>query len=167
MTKSLVIADIDGVVADCRHRLRYQAEKNYDEFYGVKMLDDSVIHNGREMLDRLGRGYLSTDRTTTVFLTGRPERTRTMTEMWLKVNYITNGGDEIFMRKDGDYRPSDTVKVEMVKALKKKFGKEWDEFDHIWFIDDDPKNCLAVWTSFPEIICVTYGADRMLSDSVK
>lgn len=167
MTKSLVIADIDGVVADCRHRLRYQAEKNYDEFYGVKMLDDSVIRIGRELLDRLGRGYLASDRTETVFLTGRPERTRTMTEMWLKVNYITNGNDKIIMRKDGDHRPSDVVKVEMIRDLKKEYGKDWKNFDYIWFVDDDPKNCVGVWTEFPNITCITFGADRMFSNELK
>lgn len=40
MIRTLIICDIDGVLADCSHRLHYLKEKRYDAFYGAEMLDD-------------------------------------------------------------------------------------------------------------------------------
>lgn len=65
-----IVFDIDGVLADCSHRLKYiQGEdKDYDKFYSDKeIMKDKPIEGGKKIMDMLynslcyGR-FLSTNR---------------------------------------------------------------------------------------------------------
>ena len=41
-----IIFDIDGVLADCSHRLHYLKDKNYDNFYSdEEIMKDKPIHD--------------------------------------------------------------------------------------------------------------------------
>lgn len=106
-----IFLDIDGVVADCTHRLHYiqQEEKDYDNFYKEVVKDTPIQDKGfiEELEDKYGGRV--------VFVTGRPERTRKDTEEWLDKHYgIKKGSRTMYMRRDHDWRKSEIVKAEMV-----------------------------------------------------
>lgn len=109
MTEALPLAiiDIDGVVADVRHRLRHIARrpKDWDAFFEAAV-DDPPHEAGIAVVERL------VDDHEVIFLTGRPERCRIDTEQWLERHGI--GGHELLMRPANDRRPAATIKVEML-----------------------------------------------------
>src|SRR3954467_2568573 len=81
VSRPLAVIDLDGVVADVRHRLHHisGSRKNWSAFFaGVG--DDDVLPEGRAVLDRLAGDH------EIVYLTGRPERTRADTEAWLSTH---------------------------------------------------------------------------------
>lgn len=149
----LIICDIDGVLADCSHRLHYLKEKNYDAFYGACMADDKAIKPGIVLYDLLG--FDDDNPVYHIILTGRSQSTGNLTRLWLVDNSIYY--DYLLMRRDGDYRPSPVVKVELLQ----KFFRSHGGFDEIYFIDDDPKNVKAVCETFPQITGITFGIKRM------
>lgn len=153
--KTLIICDIDGVLADCGHRLHYKDEGDYDNFYGVTMLDDKEIPVGRNLLIAL-RESVHYDARALWFLTGRPERTRRLTELWLG-QVLSLYSQKLIMRADRDHSESPKMKVKALKALKKQMS----EFDRVYFIDDDPENVKAVCAAFPQITGLTFGVGRM------
>lgn len=171
MSNKLIICDIDGVVADCSHRLKFMRMKDYDTFYGSIMADDVIIKPMHYILDFWSR-YASTYEDKLIFLTGRPERTRGVTELWLKANMRCRY-DALLMRKDEDYRPSPEVKVELLqdvlrpvektkRKLKLKRPKRtMHRFDTVYFIDDNPKNVKAVCKAYPEVVGITFGIKRL------
>lgn len=174
----LLLLDLDGVVADCRHRLHYQRAKDYDAFYSAdEILQDEMIVQGKIL------SYLLSDTPSKnwicrmVVLTGRPERTRLSTQCWLDHNCISFS--EMIMRKDGDYRPSDIIKPEnliewQLKRIERNITKRqlnklkknpvpeiFDEWDEIIVVDDDPSNVKAIQQLIPNAICLTFGIERM------
>jgi len=74
----LVILDIDGVLADIRHRLHYLAArpKNWEGFFAAAK-NDQVLEVGAEFAKRAAATH------EIVYLTGRPERLRAATQAWL------------------------------------------------------------------------------------
>lgn len=112
--KSVYIFDIDGTLADLSHRLHFIEGKNkdWDSFY-ANCSNDSIIPSN-VMTFLLLRKALSNDNF--LFVTGRPERTREATEIWLGRNcflgeYLPT--DTLYMRKDGDNRPDTEIKKEI------------------------------------------------------
>ena len=118
---NLIICDIDGVLANCEQRLKYLRMKDYETFYGVQMADDSKINAGLSLLKSLRNS--ASDSSIIYYATGRPERTRNLTLNWLEANNIPQiWSDRLYMRKDGDYRPSPVLKVEQVEQILKDSG---------------------------------------------
>lgn len=152
--------DIDGVMADITHRLHYQREKDYEKFYSLaELAKDTALYNGCTLVEILSRNHGNV-----VFVTGRPERTRTATENWLK--YYEIECPDVLMRHDGDYRPSDIVKVEAIKTYFENLRQDAksklpDELQCGLFIDDDPKNVIAVEKAFPNVTGLLYGTKRL------
>lgn len=108
----IIFCDIDGVLFDISHRLHYQQSGDYESFYSDDALaGDSIINGGVSLVRGLIRGYNCPFRL--CFVTGRPERTRTMTEHRLQYLDIDDASFSLHMRKDGDYRPSPQIKVEL------------------------------------------------------
>lgn len=125
-----IIFDIDGVLADCSHRLPFikNGQKDWNAFYSPEeMMKDEPIEAGIDLF----RSLDARDDMALWLVTGRPERTRDATAKWLKkydincVSYIP-----LLMRDDGDHRPAHMIKREHVELTKAKLA-----------IDDDLKNC--------------------------
>lgn len=159
-----LLFDVDGVLADCTHRLHYADDKDYGKFYGDKqMSDDTPIDGGWELLriltttdDYTKEGYKL------IIITGRPQYKEKLTRMWLE--YQNTQGfyfpmiDGMYMRSKGDYRPSSVVKRELVQNFLVDFSPK--ENDTIIFIDDDPTNIEDVASLSDKIITLTYGTNR-------
>lgn len=155
MSSTLIICDIDGVLADCSHRLHYLEEKNYEAFYSVaSMIEDGIIWGGKDLFNAIKQPMSGLD---VYLLTGRPERTRKITELWL--NYYDIAFNRMYMRADGDYRPSPKVKVDLMNKLAES-RKSYDRSCSGYFIDDDPENVKAVCKAFPKITGITFGTKR-------
>ena len=109
--RPLAVVDLDGVLADVRHRLHHldSRPKDWDAFFAAAA-DDPVLPQGRAVVDRLvAQGQ------EVVWLTGRPERCRDDTEQWLRVNGLPEG--RLHMRGDGDRRPARMTKLSVVRRL--------------------------------------------------
>lgn len=106
--RPLAIVDLDGVVADVRHRLHHieRRPKDWDAFFDAAP-DDPPHPEGLAVVQRLEEDH------EVVYLTGRPERCRDDTLRWLDEHGI--GGHELLMRTGRDRRPAAQVKVEVLR----------------------------------------------------
>lgn len=128
-----VICDIDGTLADVSHRLHYvrQEPKNWQAFFEASFKDPIR----QDVADMLDVHALGSDREI-IFVTGRPERYRKLTEGWVSwVPYTT-----LFMRRDGDHRPDAMVKEEILKTY-------FPDTSSIVEVIDDRPSVIAMWRS--------------------
>ena len=109
-TPPLAVVDIDGVVADVRHRLHHieRRPKDWASFFR-EAIDDEPHPEGIALVRKLAEDHAI------LFLTGRPESLRRDTETWLERHGI--GGHPIEMRGRSDRRPAAHVKVERLRRL--------------------------------------------------
>ena len=108
--RPVAIVDIDGVVADVRHRLHHlrRRPKDWDAFFASA--DRDPPHDeGIALVHALAEGH------DVVFLTGRPVRIEGVTRTWLERHGL--GGHLLVMRDGGDRRPAAVVKVELLREL--------------------------------------------------
>ena len=121
---SIAVFDIDGVVADVRHRVHHvePPRRNWRRFFELAAADPPSPEGVRWAL-RAARDH------DLVWLTGRPEWLRAVTEDWLADRGLPAG--ELVMRPNDDYRPARSYKVE---ALRRLAGR-----DIVVFVDDDPE----------------------------
>ena len=129
-----IIFDIDGTLADPKDRLHFLKKKDWNSFYD-DCLDDAPIHNVIYLLQELKKNHHI------IIFTGRPERIKDKTLLWLKANNISF--NEIYFRKDGDYRPDYEIKEEMLKTLNRS----------IWFAVDDRKQVVDMFRK-NNILCL-------------
>lgn len=105
-----VIIDIDGTLADCNHRLHHAHEQNWSKFFAAEaMIEDKPLENMIHLCNTLTREL------NVYLVTGRPERTRLTTERWLITHCCAY--DELYMRKDGDFRPDHIIKSEILDEI--------------------------------------------------
>lgn len=125
------IVDLDGVLADVRHRLRHVEgeRKDWDAFF-AGIPDDPPLAEGFAVVERLrAEGH------EIVVVTGRPERTRPDTQQWLARHGLA--GVRVLMRREGDRRPARQVKRAIVRRLAA------DRAIAV-VVDDDPAVCDAL-----------------------
>ena len=110
MQRPLVVLDIDGVLADVRHRLHHLASrpKDWDGFFAAAK-DDDVLAVGAEFARQ------ATTTHDIVYLTGRPERLRAATQGWLDKHGLPPG--PLIMRGNDDRRPSADVKLRALRTF--------------------------------------------------
>jgi hypothetical protein len=128
--RPIAVIDLDGVVADVRHRLTHLEgkPKDWDAFF-AGIPDDPVLAEGRAVVDRLAPDH------EVVYLTGRPERTRAATEAWLRRHRLPQG--RLMMRSDRDRRPARVTKPGLLRRLA-------DGRQIAVVVDDDPDVCAAL-----------------------
>jgi phosphoglycolate phosphatase-like HAD superfamily hydrolase len=107
---SLAVFDIDGVLADVRHRLHFLQSRpqRWDAFFLAAERDPLLEEGAR----RLRTAQTCHD---VVYLTGRPERNRTLTRAWLARHGLPTG--PLHMRPDDDHRPARWVKRTTLRRL--------------------------------------------------
>lgn len=104
------VLDIDGVLADVRHRLHHleRRPKDWKAFFAAAP-DDPPLAEGVALARRLSAAY------TLVYLTGRPARLRRDTVDWLTGHGLPEG--RLLMRPHRDFRPAHLTKVEFLRGL--------------------------------------------------
>ena len=104
-----VVVDLDGTVADCTHRLHFinGETRDWKGFYEA-CKDDKPIMSMIDMVRALNERYYYV-----IFLTGRSELARNVTQEWLQANNLWNY-DDLIMRPLEDYRHDSVVKLEML-----------------------------------------------------
>ncbi|MBA0052212.1 hypothetical protein E0L36_15260 [Streptomyces sp. AJS327] len=127
--RGLAVFDLDGTLADVRHRLRYveSAPRDWRAFFRAAPRDPPLpegVELALRWAEECDLGYV----------TGRPERCRRDTERWLERQGLPAG--RLRMRGDADRRPARTVKPELLRGLA---GRERVAV----VVDDDPRVCDA------------------------
>lgn len=101
--------DIDGVVADVRHRLHHlEGRRSYPAFFRAAGRD-ALLEPGARLVRELA------DRHEIVWLTGRPEWLRDVTADWLAAHGLP--GTELHLRPGNDYRPAPQYKLGVLRRL--------------------------------------------------
>jgi hypothetical protein len=109
------VLDIDGVLADVRHRLHHlqRRPKDWVAFFDAAP-DDPVLGEGLSLARQLAADH------EVLYLTGRPERCRNDTAAWLSDHGFPAG--HLLMRDDRDRRPARFTKVERLRRLQAERG---------------------------------------------
>jgi len=121
---SIVVFDIDGVVADVRHRVHFveQRPQDWGRFF-AGAAKDPLSEVGADWARKAAAEH------DLVWLTGRPEWLRPVTARWLDQHDLPAG--PLLMRGNGDYRPARDYKL---AELRKLATRE----QIVVFVDDDP-----------------------------
>ena len=120
-----VVWDLDGVLADVRHRLHFvvRRPKDWDGFFAAAV-DDPLLPAGAALLrEQADAGH------TVLYLSGRPERCRRDTEQWLTGHALPRGA--VHLRPDHDRRPARAFKLDVVRRL-------GEQHHLVQIVDDDP-----------------------------
>ena len=131
-SRPLAVIDIDGVVADVRHRLHLirQRPKRWDAFFAAAA-DDPPLPDGVELVRQLAAEH------DVLWLTGRPERNRRLTQAWLAAQGLPDR--PLLMRRDRDFRPAKLAKRDELRRLRR-------DREVAVVLDDDPE-VVAVLTA--------------------
>ena len=125
-----VVFDVDGVLADVRHRLHYVARrpKDWDAFFAAARYDPPLDEGIRLARSLVGESRIA-------YLTGRPERCRRDTEEWLRRHDLPLG--ELLMRPEGNRQPARHVKQRALARLARRGPVAA-------VVDDDPEVCAVL-----------------------
>lgn len=142
----LAVVDLDGVVADVRHRLHHvkRRPKDWGAFFRAAP-DDPVLDEGRRVVEALAGVH------DVVYLSGRPEFCRAETEEWLERHELPVA--PIHLRPWGDRRPSRDFKVEALR----RFARERDI---AVLVDDDPLVCEAARAAGFDVLPATWMGEQ-------
>lgn len=133
MKKKTIIFDIDGTLADIRHRRPFLEQEIPDwKAFNNKMGDDTP----NTPVIALYKTLWHSGEYDIILTSGRAERDRKITEQWLIWNDIPF--NRLEMRKDKDNRADYTIKQEILDMFIKE-GKE------ILFAVDDRQQVVDMW----------------------
>jgi len=110
MTTPCYIFDIDGTLADCSHRVHHiqKQPKDWTAFF-AEVRDDKPIWHIVNLATRLVYAI------PVVFVSGRSDECREATAAWLDQNVFSG---PLFMRRAGDHRDDDVVKIEILAEVR-------------------------------------------------
>lgn len=121
------VFDIDGTIADNRHRTKWVEQSPKDwKTYNATMAEDAYIGDIIHLLTMCS----NTTGSRIVLCTGREEVHRQVTERWLSQGCVPYNA--LYMRPAKDYRSDSIVKVELLNQIRKDFGEPF-----LWFDDRD------------------------------
>jgi hypothetical protein len=143
--RAIAAVDIDGVLADVRHRLHHVAgrPKDWEAFFAAAAQDpplDEGLRVARELAAVADVVYLS----------GRPERLRGETLAWLERHDLPAG--ELHLRPRNDFRPARVLKVEVLDRLSAQRPVTV-------LIDDDPQVCEAARAAGYDVLPASWMGD--------
>ena len=143
--RMLAVVDLDGVLADVRHRLHHvsQQPKDWAAFFAAAP-SDPVLEEGRRVVEALARVH------EVVYLSGRPETCRPDTERWLAGHDLPAA--QVLLRPARDRRPSRLVKLEALDRLA-------DGRSIAVLVDDDPLVLEAARAAGYDVLPATWMGD--------
>ena len=150
---SAAVFDIDGVLADVRHRLHHVAArpKDWQAFFDAAPDDPALAEGLAAVATAHGAGHV------VIYLTGRPERCRRDTLAWLAAQGLPAG--DLHMRDDADRRPARMTKVATLRRLARRYRIEG-------FVDDDAAVVEAVRRAgFPVLHAEWMGTETSGADA--
>jgi phosphoglycolate phosphatase-like HAD superfamily hydrolase len=108
--RSLVVFDVDGVLADVTHRLHHLTSrpKDWSGFFAAAA-QDPPLPEGVDLARELAGDH------DVVYLTGRPAHLRGVTARWLADHGLPDG--PLVMRRARDFRPARLAKLELLREL--------------------------------------------------
>lgn len=127
----VALIDIDGVIADDRHRVPFALRKEWVEYFAPERVSaDGVWLPGKDLVSALSRNGVEIR-----YLTGRREDLRPVTEAWLRDNGFPDG--PLYMKpfpQEGVENPTlAKYKADKIQALRAAEGR------HFVLYDDDPE----------------------------
>ncbi len=138
-----VIFDVDGTLAKCDHRLHHLdgEVKDWDSFFACQDKDTPIegIVWLNQMLASASNEMASGHEFACLIVTARPEQYRAVTEQWIDTHQIW--WYHVYMRKEGDFRPDDLVKADILNEILA------DGYEPFLVIDDRPQ-VVEMWRSF-------------------
>ncbi|HEX2363049.1 MAG TPA: hypothetical protein VHI11_13330 [Jiangellaceae bacterium] len=143
MTKPYAVIDLDGVIADVTARLHHieGSPKDWNAFF-AGIPDDPPYAEGLAITRELATEH------ELVYLSGRPEPTRSDTERWLRRHEAPAG--RVILRRNSDRRPARVVKIGLLRRLA-------EERPVAIFVDDDPAVCRAARDAGFTVFEATWG----------
>lgn len=144
--RPLAVFDVDGVLADVRHRLGHveRRPKDWDAFFDAAV-DDPPLATG------VALAQASAQDCEVVYVTGRPERCRADTLAWFTQHGLPRG--TLSMRGTRDRRPARTAKLELLRRLAA------DRVVAV-VVDDDPAVCRAYEDAGFPVLRATWMTDQ-------
>lgn len=127
-----LICDLDGTLSDCSARRGFMEEtpKDWKNFYfGIPY--DPVNEWCKKILS-----LFYDDHYKIILMSGRPDTHKQVTLDWLEKHEIK--WDELIMRKEGDHRNDNIVKLELFNELKERLGTPL-------FAIDDRQRIVDMW----------------------
>lgn len=134
--KPCYVFDIDGTLADCSHRLHLiqQVPKDWRAFFAKCGNDAPIAHMVR-------LAYSLAREEDILFVSGRSDECRPQTLEWLRRHlFETIGTDDLYMRREGDHRDDDIIKLELLSHLR---ARGWEPL----MVFDDRKRVVDAWRS--------------------
>jgi phosphoglycolate phosphatase-like HAD superfamily hydrolase len=127
--RPLAVFDVDGVLADVRHRLHHleSTPKDWDAFFRAAV-DDPPLAEGIALCLESAKDC------EVVYVTGRPEHCRRDTLSWFARHGLPEG--RLSMRRQGDRRPARMAKPQLLRSLAR------DRIVAV-VVDDDEQVCDA------------------------
>ncbi len=119
--------DIDGVLADVSHRLHHlrRRRKDWRSFFAAAEAD-ALLATGHTRLLAAAQIHAI------VYVSGRPERLRQVTQRWLAVHDCPDGA--LLLRSDRDRRPARVLKLELLTRVAQRG-------EVALVVDDDAEVC--------------------------
>ena len=112
--KPCYVFDVDGTLADLTHRKHLisktdEKKPDWRAFFAACDQDAPIKHmiEVAQDLSAAGKEFL--------YVSGRSDECRTKTARWLATHGLPDG--KLYMRKEGDYRSDDIVKLELLKQI--------------------------------------------------
>ena len=145
--RGIAVVDIDGVLADVRHRLHYlEGQKDWGGFFRAAR-KDPLLQVGYDTVLELAGVY------EIVYLSGRPEHCRRDTERWFDKHGMPDG--ELRLRPHRDMRPARLFKVEELRKLQQRAPVAV-------LVDDDPQVCEAAMAAGFDVLPATWMGEAPL-----
>lgn len=151
--RPLAVFDLDGTLADVRHRLHHVEgrPRDWDAFFAAAV-EDGPLTQGIEL------ALASAGECEVVYVTGRPESCRADTLDWLARQGLPLG--ELRMRGPRDRRPARITKPELLRRLAARRT--------VAFVaDDDPQVCDAYERDGFRVIRAHWMAARPVLEEVQ
>ena len=142
----LAVIDIDGVLADVRHRLHHVRErpKDWRAFFAAAP-DDPLLDEGSRVVRALAEVHQ------VVYLSGRPESCRADTMAWLGRQDLPEG--DVHLRPHDDRRPGRFFKVDVLRRLAR-------HREIAVLVDDDPLVCEAATAAGYDVLPATWMGEQ-------
>ena len=145
MSMSFAVFDIDGVLADVSHRLHHLQgrRKNWHGFFS-QAADDPVLDEGRTRVHAAAADHAI------VYLSGRPERMRGLTERWLAHHALPAGA--LVLRPNRDRRPARQLKPHLIAEVARAG-------EVAFVVDDDDDVCTALRQAGYQVVHAQWAAE--------